>query len=494
MAEVALADLVHAVVVEPGVKRVAHQHGVVDRRHPDAVAGQHLHVVLGVVVDLEDGGVFQQRLEKCQAFGKRHLVRRQLVRAEETDAAFLAVGEGDVGRVTRLDGEADADEFGLHLIEARRFGIDRDPAGGVGLVDPRLKLGGGGDAGVILRVEGQVGRAGKAGVGGVVRQAARGGGLGFGDGGNLDAQLLGHAAGDGAKFHLREEIEEVGRDRLLHLQRVEVVAEVHLAIEADELLREADLVGMVDQHLPALRLLDLFSTFKKRFEVAVFVDEKSRGLDADAGRAGDVVDAVAGQRLHVDDALGVDAELLEYALAIDAGVLHRVEHLDPVADELHQVLVGGHDGDAPTRVAGLAGEGGDDVVGLEAFLFEAGEVEGARRFAGQRDLRAQILGHRLAVGLVEVVHLVAEGVRALVEDDGGMGGRVGAAIVLDHLPDHVDEARDRTDRQAIGLARERRQRVVGSEDEGRAVDQAEVMSLAECHACPPFAVPAVLPR
>jgi hypothetical protein len=39
---------------------------------------------------------------------------------------------------------------------------------------------------------------------------------------------------------------------------------------------------------------------------------------------------------------------------------------------------------------------------------------------------------------------------------------------------------DRPHRQAVGLARQRRQRVIGAEDIGRAVDQMKVVALAEC--------------
>ena len=236
---------------------------------------------------------------------------------------------------------------------------------------------------------------------------------------------------------------------------------------------------MVDQRLPPLGLLDVLGLGQQRLQVAVIADQLCGGLDPDAGRAGDVVDAVAGQRLHVDDTIGRHAELRLHLLGAEARVLHRVEHLDAAAHQLHQVLVAGDDGDAPARLARLAGIGGDDVVGLEVLHLDAGDVEGARRLAGQRDLRAQILGHLLAVGLVGVVKVVAEGVAALVEDHRDMGGGVGAFVVLHHLEDHVAKARHRADRQPVGLAAERRQRVERTEDEGRAVHQVQMAPLAE---------------
>ena len=71
------------------------------------------------------------------------------------------------------------------------------------------------------------------------------------------------------------------------------------------------------QRLAPLRLLDLAGAGQQRVEVAVLADQLRRGLDADAGRAGDVVDRVAGQRLHVDHPVGADAELLDHLVRAD---------------------------------------------------------------------------------------------------------------------------------------------------------------------------------
>src|SRR5690606_22947483 len=76
---------------------------------------------------------------------------------------------------------------------------------------------------------------------------------------------------------------------------------------------------------------------------------------------------------------------------------------------------------------------------------------------------------------------VAERGRGMVEDHREMG-RLAMAVavlladleVLGKLVEHVAEARERADRQPVRLARERRQRVIRAEDEGRAVDENEV--------------------
>jgi hypothetical protein len=56
VAKVALGQRVHPVPMQPRIHRVGHQHRVVDGRHVDPVARQHLHVVLGVLPDLQDRG------------------------------------------------------------------------------------------------------------------------------------------------------------------------------------------------------------------------------------------------------------------------------------------------------------------------------------------------------------------------------------------------------------------------------------------------------
>ncbi len=218
---------------------------------------------------------------------------------------------------------------------------------------------------------------------------------------------------------------------------------------------------------------------------AEFLDQLRGRLDPDARRARHVVHAVAGQRLHVDHAVGRHAELLEHAVVVDPAVLHRVKHLDAAADQLHEVLVGRQDGDAAARVPCPVGKGGDDVVRLEPLDLLAGDVERPRRLPGQRDLRAQVLGHFGTVGLVEVVHVVAERVRALVEDHRRMRRRVRSVVALHVAVEHAAETRDRPDRQPVRLAGERRQGVEGPEDVGRAVDEVKVMSLAESHGAVP---------
>ena len=130
-------------------------------------------------------------------------------------------------------------------------------------------------------------------------------------------------------------------------------------------------------------------------------------------------------------------------------------------------------------LSGLAGVSGDQVVGLEAALLQAGQIEGANRLADQRELRNQIVRRRRPVRLVVGIELVAEGDFRLVEDDGEMGRPVVGRHVAQQLPQHVAEAEHGIDLQSVGFAVERRQRVVGAENIGGAVNQEDMVTLLE---------------
>ncbi len=235
---------------------------------------------------------------------------------------------------------------------------------------------------------------------------------------------------------------------------------------------------MFDQGLTALGLFDFFRAVQKLFQRAVFIDQQSGSFDADAGRAGDVINTVTSQCLHIDNTFREDAEFLEYTIAVDTALLHCVVHFNAVTHQLHHIFVRRNNCAAPTCFARLPRKGGNDVVGLKAFDFFAGDVEGLGRFAGQRHLRAQVFRHRVAVGLVEVIHIVAKRVAAFVEDHGDVG-HITASVPFNITLEHVAKTSDCTDGQTIGFARQWGQGVIGAKDEGRAVNQMQMTSFVE---------------
>ena len=388
VAEMLLGQLVHAVVVQPAVERVGQQHGVVDRRHLDPGAGEHDHVVLDVLADLERRAVLEQGLEQRERLVSADLSGDQAGAALERELAVLlgvAVAEGDVAGPAGRQRQGDADQLGAHGVEPRGLGVDRDPALGQGVGHPALQRGGVGDQ--------QIARRG-SGLGGL-----RGGGL---------AQDVRQAGDDRAELVLLEEaLQGIGIGRP-EAEGVDRRLDGDVVLELDQAAADPRLLGELDQVLAALRLLDLLGPLEQLFEIAVGLDQLGGGLHADARHAGHVVDRVAGQGLDVDHLLGRHAELLDHLVGADRPVLHRVEHGDALADQLHQVLVRGHDGDLDAALAGQPGVGRDQVVRFVALHLDRRQIERPGRLADHGELGLEVVRRLVPVGLVVGIEVVAE--------------------------------------------------------------------------------------
>ena len=235
--------------------------------------------------------------------------------------------------------------------------------------------------------------------------------------------------------------------------------------------------AVLDQPFLELALLHAVGRVERSGQPAVFGNQLARGLGANPEDAGDVVDRIAHEREHVTDFFGSDPELFLDLFDVDAGVLHRVEHVDTravlLADELHEVLVGRHDGDVPALLLRRARIGCDHVVRLDIGFLDAGQAERTRGIANQRELRHQVFGRGWAIGLVLIVDLVAEAVARLVENHRQMGRAVGLVQIVGKLPQHGRVTVNRADRRPFGIG-QRGEAVVGTEDVGRAVDEVEM--------------------
>ncbi len=486
-------EIIHAVRTLARVERVRHQHGVIERRHVDAVLGEHVEVVLDVLADLEDRRILEQRLQQRQCFHDRHL-HDAVVGAKVEAAGAGAMGERHVARFSRRDGHGETDQLGHHGIDRGRFGVEGEPAGRIGLGDPHLQLlarchclvfrtieRGLGERGDLRRSSG--GRFGR-------NRGARASGRGCGllgrhgranrnrDGRRrLGAERFGNTPRQCAEFHLLQEGEQHRRNGVAHAQRVGGDHLRHIILETHKLARDARLVGELDELLAPLGLLDLAGAGQQRVEIAVFVDQLGRRLDADARHTRHVVGRIPGQRLHVDNLVGRHAELLDHLVAADLLGLHGVEHDNAGAHELHQVLVGGDDGDVAAGIDDLARIAGDEIVGLKAQLLDAGDIERLHRVADERKLRDEFLGRGRAMRLVVLVDLVAECLLRGIEDDREMGRRFRCLGLAQQLPQHGTEAMHGTDRQPVRGTRQGRQRVEGAEDVARSVDEVDVASL-----------------
>jgi hypothetical protein len=123
---------------------------------------------------------------------------------------------------------------------------------------------------------------------------------------------------------------------------------------------------------------------------------------------------------------------------------------------------------------GLPGIGGDQVVGLVAIEFHRMGRKGNRGLPDERKLRHKFFRCLCAVRLVGGKEVIAERLGRSVEDARKMRRPLSALEVFQQLEQHVAETRDRPDRQAIGLTRQRGQGMERAEDVGARIDQVEM--------------------
>ena len=150
-----------------------------------------------------------------------------------------------------------------------------------------------------------------------------------------------------------------------------------------------------------------------------------------------------------------DATRFERAAA--AAARHVERHVRP--DELHQVLVTGHDHDLVRPGGEAAGERGDHVVGFHPLDFDTAQTEGLDDAADVWQLGHEGVGHRIAIRLVVVGELVAKRRPAGVEYD-----RHALGLLFGHqLEQHVHHAEHGVRRQAV-FGGEHRYRMERPED------------------------------
>ena len=381
MAQVQARQVIHAVPVEPALQDIADQHGVLDGRHADAVAGQDAEVVLGVLRHLQHRGRLEQGAQAVDR--RRQGDLGQVFRGVEGQARLGLVGQGDVTGLARTHRQGDPHQPGRGRAQGVGLGIEGDDPRRLGAGDPDIQGRKVPDAGVGGHIHGLSG-------GGLVCRTL-----------DLGGQVRpSHPPTQGVELHLLQEGGEGVGIGIGHRQFLEGRGQGRLVVQLDEPAGQADLVGELQEDLAALLLADFPGPGEQGLQVAVFVDQQGRGLHPDARGAGDIVHRVAAQGLDLHHLVRKDAELLDHLFRTDTEVLHGVEHGDALADQLHEVLVGGDDGHLAARLADQAGIGGDQVVGLEARLLKGVDAEGPGRLPHPGDLGHQVLGGRWAVGRV----------------------------------------------------------------------------------------------
>ncbi len=271
---------------------------------------------------------------------------------------------------------------------------------------------------------------------------------------------------------------------LLRAQILERNRQRHVAAQFDQLPRQLharELLGIAE------RLLDRDPRHDRvrrdqLVEGVVVREQRRRGLVSDPAQARDVVAGVADEREEVRNLLRRHAHLLDDLVARVRLAVQRVDHRHVIADQLHDVLVGAVHDDLPVALARLDDERRDHVVRFDA---RHREHRPAHRVDDRREvvhLHGELLGRRLAGGLVLGVHLGAERLLAALvveHDDDALGRRV-----LFEPHQHAREHVERAGRHALGCrephlfalaARDVHQPVVGAEHVAVSVDDVQAL-------------------
>ncbi len=160
--------------------------------------------------------------------------------------------------------------------------------------------------------------------------------------------------------------------------------------------------------LPAFfHLIDVFVDVVER---AVFFEQGNGGLFTNARHAGDVIGLVADDGFVIHDLRGQHAKFFEDILILDVIlVIAREIHDRTLVDKLQQIAVAGDDLDAESLFVGDVRHRAEHIICLEAFHFEAWNIERIHHLTDSFDLRAQVVGHFFAGGFIFREKFVAEG-------------------------------------------------------------------------------------
>ena len=151
MAQRELTEVVPAHAGFSGFEYIGLQQRVVrDAGQGDAMIGENVLVVLQVLPDL---GV-------VRAFQPGGKARQYLLAGQLHGRAGIIVGQRNIGRLTRCDGEGNADQTRGKRIEAGGFGVESDEWRALDFLEPDLESCPVGDRGVVAcrRLEERCGR------------------------------------------------------------------------------------------------------------------------------------------------------------------------------------------------------------------------------------------------------------------------------------------------------------------------------------------------
>jgi len=456
------------VVAQAGLDEEAEDHAVVPQAaHAKAMPLQDLEIILEVLAHLLHGGIREEGAKQAEGLQEgnvawiqkgREFSEEGLGSAPEIQqrsrqsrvfqqarqgplhirAGRSEMGQGNVKAFVRFPGEAQTHQMPPGWVQVRGLGIQAEA--------PGLTAG-------PYRVF-QIPRGGRCAIG-AGRGVARGGG---GDrellGESLEAQLLEGLPGPGL-FHPRVN------------QLCEGDRQFQIRHDGHETLHQGQSLQGGFQAIPVGFALEFAAVSQDLVQVAVLFHQVPGPLLADALHALDVVAGIPHEGEHVHHLSGSHAEAFLDPSLIDPDLaIPVVQYLDlpGIIHQLQQVLVRTHDHRGEPCSRCLAGQGAQDVIGLEARQLHDGNVQGQDQLPDQGDLRPEVLGHLGTVGLVFRVDDVAEGGLGAVED----AGQVGRLVLVHQGQEHPGHGVGRTILDAhVG--------VIGPKNQGEGIDQVEAV-------------------
>ena len=205
----------------------------------------------------------------------------------------------------------------------------------------------------------------------------------------------------------------IGGDQLLDLD-----AEGGIVAQLDQPAREDHLLG-TGAHLFKGRRRDPLGhrILEQLLDVLDDGEHLYGTLGSDTLDPRNIVRSVADEGLVLDHLVGADPLLgRQFRRAVGVAVA-LIEELDPVGENLFEVLVAAQNPDVEAGPVGEDGGGGNQVVGLEAGGAQNGDPKSLDDAVDGGELLLQLLGHLLAGSLVLGETMVAKGRLGAVESD-----------------------------------------------------------------------------
>ena len=281
--------------------------------------------------------------------------------------------------------------------------------------------------------------------------------------------------GETSQAPLLEMLQQPGRIPGTQPPAFPVHVKLDIDVQRHQLAADQHLLCRGAQRLLLLGARHLVDIGEDVVERAEFLQQLGCRFDADARHARHVVHGVADQRLEVDDLLRLDAPVRDQARAIEHGMLAHAVDLDAVADELPAILIAAHDEDVQAALACRSRDGGNDIVGLEAFHAEHRNAHGLQHLLDHGDLQLEVVGHGRSLGLVGWVNGVAKGLAGHVED----GEQVRGLLLRPQVKHVARETEQGIGRQA-GRAAHLRDRMKDLKDERMRIYQIHRAARSAC--------------